>query len=48
MLKNKNWLGLRTVNTDGHSSDASSGQRDRSRVHVRNAKTAAHDNVRGG
>lgn len=39
------FAGIRTVNADGHASDAPGRLGDRSRVHVRDAEAAADDHV---
>lgn len=39
--------GVRTVNADGHTGDVAGGERDRSRVHIRDAQAAADDHERG-
>ena len=41
-------LGLRTINTNWNSSNASCSQRNRTRLHVRYKETTAYDYVRCG
>lgn len=39
--------GVRAVNADGHAGDVTGGERDRSRVYIRDAQAAADDHERG-
>lgn len=39
--------GVRAVNADGHAGDVTCGERDRSRVYIRDAQAAADDHERG-